>query len=338
METASDVIGVAGAALFPIRGRLPLMPHSERLAEGFDIYIRDGWIDRDERYRAVPAALRKGVATEFDFTTPEEIERSPYYQEFLAPLGFRWFSAVLIGEMENQWSLSFQRTIKQGPFPKDDLDELARLLPRLNSVVALARALGFAAVSGALEAFELSGTAVVQIDSAGRVICLNIAAEALIGRGIAVIKGRLVAEQRDATEALERTLSTLLWRGGDTSLMPPVPLPRAGRKPLLAYPLGLTSVSDNPFARCRALLVVIDPEQKRRSAEALLASLFRLTPAESRLAVRLANGETIQVSSEVLGITKSTARNQLKAVFAKTRVHRQAELVSLVATLVGQLF
>ena len=56
METASDVIGVAGAALFPIRGRLPLMPHSERLAEGFDIYIRDGWIDRDERYRAVPAA------------------------------------------------------------------------------------------------------------------------------------------------------------------------------------------------------------------------------------------------------------------------------------------
>jgi hypothetical protein len=85
METTSRVIGARRAALFPITGRLPPMLHSSAMDDGFDTYIHDGWVERDERYRALPAAYRKGVFTEFDFTTPEEMDRSPYYQEFLAP-------------------------------------------------------------------------------------------------------------------------------------------------------------------------------------------------------------------------------------------------------------
>jgi DNA-binding CsgD family transcriptional regulator len=38
----------------------------------------------------------------------------------------------------------------------------------------------------------------------------------------------------------------------------------------------------------------------------------------------------------VLRITKATVRNQLKAVFAKAGIHRQAELVTLLATIFMQ--
>jgi DNA-binding CsgD family transcriptional regulator len=336
METVAAVTGARGAAMFPIYGRLPVMPHTKSMDEGFEAYIRDGWIERDERYRALPAAMRKRAATEFDFITPDEIKRHPYYQEFLAPQGYRWFACVMVGAEENLWSLSPQRTIEQGPFPPDDVNEFARLSVRLSGVAALARALGFAVVSGALQAFELSGSAVVQLNAAACVIRLNEQAEKLVGNGIRVIKSRLVAEQRDATEALDRALHKLIWAGSEASLMAPVPLPRNGRKPLLAYPLGLKCIADNPFADCRALLVLVDPEQRQAPPEATLRSAFGLTPAEARLASRLANGAAVETVSDALGITKTTARNQLKAVFAKTGVHRQAELVAMLATLIGR--
>jgi hypothetical protein len=34
-----------------------------------EIYIRDGWIHRDERYRGVHTMLERGVTTDFDSTS-----------------------------------------------------------------------------------------------------------------------------------------------------------------------------------------------------------------------------------------------------------------------------
>jgi DNA-binding CsgD family transcriptional regulator len=335
METATAVTGARGATLLPVRGRLPLMPHSASLGEGFEIYIRDRWFERDERYRGVPAALRRGVMTEFDFITPEEINRSPYYQEFLASQRCRWFAGIIVGAADNLWCLSLQRTIAQGPFPRDEIRQAAALSARLSGVAALARALGFAAVSGAVEAFELSGMALVQLDNTAGVIRLNARAEKLIGHGIGVINRRLVAERKEATNALDRALNALLWRQS-AALLPPIALSRTDRLPLLAYPISLGSVAENPFADCRALLVLVDPEEDRRQPpEVLLRNVLQMTPAEARLAARLATGESIENTSEILGITKTTARNQLKAVFAKANVHRQAELVSLITAMLG---
>jgi DNA-binding CsgD family transcriptional regulator len=333
MEVVKTAVG-DGAALFPLGGRLPLMPHSENLAEGFETYIRDGWIERDERYRGVATLFRKRVATEFDFTTPDEIKRSPYYQEFLAPMKFRWFAGILVAAAENQWCLAVQRSIEHGPFSPSELKICAELSPRLSSAAAVARALGFSAISGAVEAFELSGTAVVQIDRAGHVIGMNMASEQHLGAGINVVNKRLVAQNREATDALDRSLHALVWNRS-ASLLPPVLLPRIDKRALLAYPMSLASVAENPFADCRALVVLIDPTVTNRPPDLLLRTAFKLTPAEAKLAVRIATGETIDDASDALGISKVTARHQLKAVFSKAGVHRQAQLVSLVSAMIG---
>ena len=335
MTVASDVTGGAGAALFPVSGRLPFLPHCEKIASAFERYVSDGWINRDERYRGLAAAMRKGVATELDFTTPDEMDRNPYYQEFLAPHRLRWFAGVLITAGEDQWSLSIQRSIGQGPFSPREQHELAKLSPRLSSAAALARALGFSAARVALDAFELSGTAIVLVNRAGEPIKLNGQAEALLGSGIRISKKRLVAGTREATDALDRTLHALIWSNRDSALMPPVRLPREGRQPLLAYPLKLSSVTANVFAECQALLVLVDPEGRVRAPELVIRTAFKLSTAEARLASRLATGETIESASDVLGIAKETARNQLKSIFAKTGVHRQSELVALIASLLG---
>jgi DNA-binding CsgD family transcriptional regulator len=64
-------------------------------------------------------------------------------------------------------------------------------------------------------------------------------------------------------------------------------------------------------------------------SEASLRSLFDLTPAEARLAQRLACGDSVEEVAKILHIKMTTARTQLAAIFAKTDTRRQAKLVAI---------
>ncbi|SJM29587.1 hypothetical protein BQ8482_111517 [Mesorhizobium delmotii] len=66
------------------------------MGPSLETYVKDGWIDRDERCNLLPLLIRRGAVSELDVLTPEEIARHPYYQEFLAPFGLRWFAGVKV--------------------------------------------------------------------------------------------------------------------------------------------------------------------------------------------------------------------------------------------------
>jgi DNA-binding CsgD family transcriptional regulator len=87
------------------------------------------------------------------------------------------------------------------------------------------------------------------------------------------------------------------------------------------------------FSKGRAILVVLDLDARPRPPEAALRAAFGLTAAEARLASRLAAGESLADAADALGIAKNTARFQLRAVFAKTGVSRQGELVAALTRL-----
>jgi DNA-binding CsgD family transcriptional regulator len=60
-----------------------------------------------------------------------------------------------------------------------------------------------------------------------------------------------------------------------------------------------------------------------------LRTCLGLTPAEAKLPG--SSGAELKAVADELGVTHETARNQLKAVFAKTETHRQPRLVALLA-------
>jgi DNA-binding CsgD family transcriptional regulator len=66
----------------------------------------------------------------------------------------------------------------------------------------------------------------------------------------------------------------------------------------------------------------------------LLRCHFGLTPAEARLALHLASGETLRCAEAKLSMTYETARTHLKSIFQKTGTCRQAELVVVIVTAV----
>jgi len=331
METAADATGSMGALMLPTKGPAVDIPLTASMLGVYETYLRDGWSQRDERYRAIPAMMRNGVATDFDIFTTDDMLRHEYYQDFLARAGLQSGAIVKVASDHDVWVLSLQRAIGQDRFCPEELRRIASLSARLSSAAALAEALSCARAESALAAFEASGKAVILLNRMGQVQRTNASADRLLGTDLKIINKRLTSWSTEATSALEQALRKLLWSPDPASLSPPVPLPRKdpARRPLLAYPSRMTLTSGDLIAACRAIIVLVDLDYRPHPPEETLRTVFGLTRAEARLARQLASGDSLADAAEVLGIKPETARAHLKAVFAKTDTHRQSELVGL---------
>src|ERR1700733_11609501 len=85
MDAAAKATDSFGAVLLPVRGRTPSVPTSQSMLPTMDAYVRGEWAHKDERYRSLPVFMHRGVSCEFDFTTPEAMARSPFYQGASSP-------------------------------------------------------------------------------------------------------------------------------------------------------------------------------------------------------------------------------------------------------------
>ena len=79
--------------------------------------------------------------------------------------------------------------------------------------------------------------------------------------------------------------------------------------------------------------LLIAQEQPSDALRHVVQASFGLTTAEAALTLKLATGQTLKECSEALGISVNTARNQLQAVFSKTGVKRQPDLILVVTQL-----
>lgn len=98
--------------------------------------------------------------------------------------------------------------------------------------------------------------------------------------------------------------------------------------PLIVHSIPVAGgTADGP----RAVLVLVDLNQRPLPAASVLQRLFDLSPAEARLAIGLARGRTLGEFAEETGVSSATLRTQLSSVFTKTQTRRQPELIALLA-------
>jgi DNA-binding CsgD family transcriptional regulator len=109
-------------------------------------------------------------------------------------------------------------------------------------------------------------------------------------------------------------------------------LPRSsGARPLAATAIPLRrEPSFFGEAGVAAVLMVDDPERALVPPAGWLERLYGLTPAEARVAVRIADGLAPREVAAELGVRYETVRTQLKCIFSKTRTSRQSALARLV--------
>jgi DNA-binding CsgD family transcriptional regulator len=77
------------------------------------------------------------------------------------------------------------------------------------------------------------------------------------------------------------------------------------------------------------VVYVRDAVSKSLVSNVVTSQLYNLTPAETLLALELANGLSLEEASEALNIRRNTARAHLRSIFSKTGVRRQTELVRI---------
>jgi len=77
------------------------------------------------------------------------------------------------------------------------------------------------------------------------------------------------------------------------------------------------------------LVKVTDPTAAQAAPTSLLRALYHLTEAECRLVKTLLEGLTLKEAATRFEVSENTVRSQLRAIFQKTGVRRQEELIRL---------
>jgi DNA-binding CsgD family transcriptional regulator len=335
----SEAVGAIGADLVQSDVRTFDIPHSAGLGEMLNAYFGNEWHTRDLRVdRGFPLILNgEKVVTDQDIVTPDEMERTPYYNELVAPYGLRWFAGASIWAGPALWAIGIHRSPQQGPFEANDKRVLAHLSQRLTEVATLSTAVGRISLASATNALNAVQQPALALDRLGFVLDFNRGAEALFDADIRVKDRRLASlavwdaeARRDLQRLVERLLAT-----SDLATLPcePTVIRRRDKSPVILRVLPVHGAARTPFLGARALLTLTTVERKPRPKPALLSKAFGLTAAEARLASIIAEGLNPERAADELGIAKVTARNQLRAIFAKTDTHRQGELVALLSRL-----
>lgn len=154
--------------------------------------------------------------------------------------------------------------------------------------------------------------------------------EAYIGREILVRNNRLVLHDSRADSELSEVIDRLKETSDvQACRLDPVIVRREGKRPLVLKVLPVPPAARSPFLGARAVLVLNDLEGTAAVNPDMFGKVFELTPAQAKLAGKLATGSSMETAAAEMGVTAETARSHLKAIFNRTGTHRQGELVAL---------
>ena len=112
-------------------------------------------------------------------------------------------------------------------------------------------------------------------------------------------------------------------------------IPREGQRPLHLLVSPLRSEDGALPGNAVVAVFLIDPARQTAAPENVLRSLFGLTGAEARLAIRLQQGHSLSETAELNHVSRETLKSQVGAVFSKTGTRCQADLIRLLTRIPG---
>ncbi len=253
----------------------------------------------------------------------EAFSASLYYRLCLAEAGHRDYIHVpMVRNVSEITGWGVTRHVTRGSFEEKDV-ALARLIsPHIRRSLAIGeliadRPSAEPTLQGLLDALAC---AALVIDRGGRVLHRNAAGDAELERGslLQERRGRVVSPVSSVARLIAGLAEPGAARGRDVE----VDDPPAGLRQVTLVRLPGQGGEDGPH-----LLVVRTPAAELKTPLGTAAQLFRLTHAETQVLAVLLEGRSLDEASELLGVSRTTVKSHLDAIFAKSGVRRQADLV-----------
>lgn len=278
-----------------------------------------------------------------DVVKLEDFKQSEYYRDYLVPAEVEHLLGV---DMLDAKGYSARLRITRGEdgknFTADEKRFVEALVPHLKQAIALYSQLVHAQSQAKAyqDAFDHMDMGCFILDQQLSVLTHNEAASNIIasGAGLKIRDNSLYVGSPDENRRFKQLIEDITDHqsekaGQVCAFRIDNGLSVAGLG-LLCRPLPGTM---SPDAGPSVAIFISDPQKPRVNREELLEQLFGLTAAESRLALLLANGLSLDEAAEELGVTRNTAKSHLSASFAKTGVTRQPALVQLILRSVASI-
>lgn len=279
------------------------------------------------------------VVTLQEFVDRDKLQVTEYYQQYIAAIDvFHIMGADMLTPDGLNARLRLTRNEAAGDFQAREKDICQILLPHLQQSILLHASLKSTETERAIYADAIDQLAMgsIILDGSANILRTNKAAENLLNDHpqLQTKAGKLQVGNRQDNKAFRELIEQVLeahhraepglvkaFRAGHTEA--------SNSLGFLVRPLPLVESSQDS-SHPSVVIFISDSSQRRVAPAEVLGELFGFTPAESTLALLLANGLTLDEASDELGVSRNTAKSHLSSVFSKTGLTRQTKLVQLI--------
>ena len=293
--------------------------------------------ERVPRFRQLPARRLVHIN---DLYTAEELKTSPTYNEILLRAGMQDGLNVRLPGLDGShigWGLN--DPVDSEGWGASRITRVQRLLPHIQQFVRVRQALVRAGARSTTVTALLDNPriGVLELDRRGRILAGNDRARSLLrhGDGLLDRNGMLRARAPADQVRLERLVGDALPASGAVAVSGSMVLRRSSVVPPFVVhvkPVGGPQ-PDHGARHVAALVLIVEPGRPHRINPGLVATTLELTPAETQVAVGLAEGNSVRDMADATGHTKAAIYWHLQQIYQKHSISRQADLVRLVLSL-----
>ena len=299
------------------------------------MFVRDGWTSRNFRAERSIAVGQYGFITEDNLGTAGEIESEPFYRYIKQQGMGRHCGMTVQVPTGDVLIFNFERLLIDGPAPIEEIARLNSIKGHLARSALFASRLGLERARNSVEALGIVGLPAALLSARGSYLASNHQFDCLrSGVFVEGFAGRTRLKSRQADVHLQSALGRLGMYGGMSEIGEIMSLPvqaTPSTAAMIVHLIPIRRAARDVFASAACALVVTTLDASAPTSAQVLRGLFDLTNAEAEIARGIAAGKSIHDIARANHKAPSTVRQQLKSVFEKTGVKRQAELTRLLA-------
>lgn len=278
------------------------------------------------------------VVTVTDLMSESEWRSCAYYRDWCRSYDIYHVMAVDVATREGSvYGLRITRPESSPAFSAKERDFLRTLLPHFKRTFNLHLAVNQdkRVISLYSHAMAQLMVGVVILDQNGAVIETNPAAAGILDMedGLRISGNMLEATYGNDNRKLQRLIKDALLQAQVSRIGMTEGISVSRQSGQLNWGVVVQSIAPDEWTegkqRPSVAVFMRDTEGKADPPVRLAQQLFQLTPAETSLAIQLANGLSLEEAAEALNIRRNTARAHLRSIFSKTGVRRQTELVRI---------
>lgn len=272
-----------------------------------------------------------------------ELPKTEFYADWLRPQDyFHAIGGIVIRDGPVAMKFSSVRSRRAGDFNSEEMRLYQALVPHLARAARIQHRFTFlqSLSNSSLAVLDSVPAAIMLLDASGRALHGNAAADAELRRGdpfrlgpsgeirvrgassgqlaVRTAIGAALAPARSVQERFPR-VAQVARRNGELLAVQVLRLPQGNRA-------DRSTTIGQRLVGC-ALVVHGVASRIPSVGLQLLRHVYGLTPAEVKVALAIAEGETINSYAERHRISRNTVASQLKRAFDKTGLRRQSELV-----------